>query len=95
MLRFSRLADPVRRNWDSRPTLDSLLGIASNASNQRYVNFFVVDTLGVNRGSGRPTPDRDTLNYRERDYYIAALNANGVVVGARASRSYCPVVPGW
>ncbi len=79
---FLSLADPVRRNWDSRPTLDSLLGVASTASNQRYVNFFVVDTLGINRGSGRPTPDRDTINYLERDYYAAALSSNGVVAGA-------------
>ncbi len=79
---FLSLADPVRRNWDDRPAVDSLLAIASAASNQRLVNYFVVDTLGVNRGSGRPTSDRDTLNYLQRDYFRAALTADGVVVGA-------------
>jgi PAS domain S-box-containing protein len=79
---FLSLADPVRRNWDDRPTLDSLLGVASSASNERFINFFVVDTLGRNRGSGRPTADRDTINFRERDYFGAALRSNGPVVGA-------------
>ncbi|MCU0616349.1 MAG: hypothetical protein MUD17_04570 [Gemmatimonadaceae bacterium] len=61
---FLSLADPVRRNWDDRARLDSLLGVASGTANQRLINFFVLDTLGRNRGSGRPTPDRDTINFR-------------------------------
>ncbi len=78
---FLSLADPVRSHWDDRPALDSILSIASGATNQRLVNFFVLDTLGRNRGSGRPTPDRDTINFRERDYFIAALTSNSTVVG--------------
>jgi PAS domain S-box-containing protein len=78
---FLSLADPVRRNWDNRPALDSLLGIASYANNERFVNFFVTDTLGLNRGSGIPTSDRDTINFRERDYFGAALRSTGTVVG--------------
>ncbi len=79
---FLSLSDPVRRNWDDRPAVDSLLAIASAATNQRLVNYFVVDTLGLNRGSGRITPDRDTLNYLGRDYFRSALTSDGVVVGA-------------
>jgi PAS domain S-box-containing protein len=79
---FLSLADPVRRNWNDRSQLDSLLSVASSATNQRFVNFFVVDTLGRNRGSGRPTPDRDTLNYLARDYFRQALLTDGTVVGA-------------
>ncbi len=79
---FLSLADPVRRNWDNRPSLDSLLTIAASASNQRLANYFVVDTLGFNRGSGRITADRDTLNYLGRDYFRAALGSNSTVVGA-------------
>ena len=79
---FLSLADPVRRHWESRPALDSILATASSASNERFINFFVMDTLGVNRGSGRPTPDRDTINFRARDYFGAALRSSGTVVGA-------------
>ena len=59
-----------------------MLGLASSTTNQRFINFFVVDTLGVNRGSGRPTADRDTINFRDRDYFRAALGSFGTVVGA-------------
>ncbi len=79
---FLSLADPVRRNFDDRPTLDSILGIASSATNTRFINFFVVDTLGRNRGSGRPTPDRDTISFATRDYFAAALRSPSTVVGA-------------
>ncbi len=79
---FLSLADPMRRNWDDRAAIDSILALASAATNRRLVNYFVVDTLGVNRGSGRPTIDRDTLNYTERDYFRSALQSDGVVVGA-------------
>jgi two-component system, cell cycle sensor histidine kinase and response regulator CckA len=78
---FLALADPVRRRWNDREALDSLLSIASGATNQRYVNFFVTDTLGRNRGSGRPTADRDTINFLDRDYFAAALASTGTVVG--------------
>lgn len=78
---FLSLEDLVRTNWDDRPALDSLLSVASSATNQRFVNFFVTDTLGRNRGSGRPTADRDTINFRERDYFAAALASNATVVG--------------
>ncbi len=79
---FLSLADPVRQHWDNRPALDSLLGIASSASNERFVHFFVTDTFGKNRGSGRPTADRDTIDFRKRDYFRAALQSSGTVVGA-------------
>lgn len=79
---FLSLADPVRRNWEDRARLDSLLGVASGTANQRLINFFVLDTLGRNRGSGRPTADRDTINFLERDYFRQALLTDGTVVGA-------------
>ncbi len=79
---FLSLDDPVRRHWDDRARLDSALSLASAASNQKFVNFFVVDTSGRNRGSGRPTADRDTINYLERDYYGDALRSTATVVGA-------------
>ncbi len=91
---FLSLADPVRRNWDSRPALDSLLGIASTATNDRFINFFVVDTLGINRGSGRVTDDRDTINFRERDYFGAAMRSTGTVVGA-PRRSFIVAERSW
>lgn len=91
---FLSLEDPVRRNWDSRPALDSLLNVASNASNERFVNFFVTDTLGRNRGSGIPTPDRDTINFLERDYFGAALTSSGTVVG-KPRRSFIVADRAW
>lgn len=79
---FLSLGDPVRRHWGDRATLDSTLAVASSAANQRFVNFFLVDTLGQIRGSGMPIPSSDTIRFAERDYFKAAMQSTGTVVGA-------------
>jgi PAS domain S-box-containing protein len=78
---FIGLEEPVRRRWADRPAVDSVLAFAAASTSRRFANFFVLDTLGRNRGSGLVTPDRDTIDYAGRDYFGQALRSTGTIVG--------------
>ncbi len=78
---FQSLAEPVRTHWNDPAALDSLLGAAPASMSQRFANFYVIDTFGRSRGNGLPELRLDTIDFRGRDYFRAALRSSGTVVG--------------